>query len=123
MGASTVGEYVSTKEIGDDYEDKILAECYAFDDGYKKTKKSGATHGDGDIVSPRTPGTPQIAIDAKFRGNAKSAIITDADLKKIVTQAAIRRRTGIIVTNSKEHEMIAVLPLRLLLNLIHKKEK
>jgi len=119
MDKETVAKGLDTRDIGDEYEDEILELIHKYDEGFIKTKGSGAVHNDGDIVSQHHPDRPQIAIDAKWKGNAKSAIATDNELEKIALQAAMRGRKGIIITPSKTNKMVAMLPLTALLELIY----
>ena len=85
---------LSNKERGDALED------YTFDIidnepgiDVKKTKASGAIHGDGDILAGK-----DLCLDGKVHGQCKNISINKTEIEKIRHQAAKLDRVGAIVT-------------------------
>ena len=85
---------LTTKERGDSLENftiDLLEENWEIP--IKKTKASGAMHGDGDILVGK-----DICLDGKIHGQCTSVSVKRTELEKISHQAAKNDRVGAIVT-------------------------
>lgn len=84
---------ISTKAKGDLLEDLMIELCEKYNIKYKKTRMSGALHGDGDIVIQ-----DDITLDGKVHGQCKNVNVSKTELDKISSQASILGNKGAIVT-------------------------
>jgi hypothetical protein len=88
---------LTTKERGDALEDFIYKYLKDYNCGsVKKTKGSGALHGDGDIVVDNGPLEDDV-FDGKVKGGCTSVSVPAKELIKIRRQAAKSDANGIIV--------------------------
>ncbi len=82
---------LTTKERGDALEEQIRDILNEYGITVKKTKASGALHGDGDII------TEYITFDGKVKGDCINSNISQDELIKISRQAAKNDNIGAIV--------------------------
>lgn len=74
---------------------------------HKVTKQSGATFGDGDVLTKGY--AMNIAFDGKFKITPnKSISVTDKELNKIIKQAENTNRIGCIVANSEKRNVVCI---------------
>lgn len=92
---------------GDPLIEKLTDTLDSFDMKYKVTKSSGAKKGDGDVY------TKQYELDIAFDGKyvidpPVNPKFLAKDLEKIKIQAASIGRLGVILTNTKNEDYVAL---------------
>lgn len=87
---------LSTTKRGNALEDHTIDYADVRGISLKKTKRSGALHGDGDLIME----FGNIVLDCKVKGMCKNININREELRKIARQAAKLDKHGAIITIS-----------------------
>jgi len=71
--------------IADNFDSSVVSSV-------KRTRRSGALHGDGDMT------VLDITFDCKAKGECKNVNVTEEELRKVDIQAAKSDKIGVIIT-------------------------
>lgn len=106
----------STRGFGNKLEDYVIGCSEDLGFKIKKTRNSGALHGDGDLVIDYK--SNKIMIEAKNSGREKGLGISESDWNKICDEAQKRFGTPALVTRKKDGDVLVTMRLKDILSLL-----